>query len=163
MKQIARRFSNSILNGGKTRRQSLFRALTQLLPAVFIHAQQIHRGPANGRQADDFTVAIFEMVFPIIEPRMEQARHFPVSRIEAGKVHPLVQVAVMTRDRQIIGKVLAAVTPGNDVLDVKRKRLLVLTDLAILAAVFRPSPDQLTQAIVHQAAFAFAMALRALA
>ena len=103
------------------------------------------------------------MILPIIESRMEQASYLAGFWIEAGKVHAFVQIAVVASEREIIRRIFSSMLTGNDVLDMKGQRLLVLPQLAIFAGVFCASPDELTQPVVHQAAFARASALRALA
>ena len=94
---------------------------------------------------------------------MIQACQFPVSRIEGGKIGALVKVTVMTGKREIVRDILSAMLARSDVFNVERQQLLALMHLTILAAIFRASPNQLTQAIVHQAALALASTLRALA
>lgn len=139
------------------------RAFAQLNPAILIHAQHVHGGSAHGRSPGDFTIAFDEMIFPVIQARMIQAGDFFASRIDSGEVDPFAQIAVVTGEREIVRGVFSAMPPGNDMFDVKGERFLVLMYLAILATVFRASPDQLTQPVVHQAALALASALRALA
>ena len=103
------------------------------------------------------------MLVPIIESRVKQSRQFSGFRIEAGKVRAFVQIAVMTRERQILFRVLAFVLACRDVFDMERQRLLLLPQPAILTATRCALFDQLQQPGVHQTAFVCASTRRALA
>jgi len=50
---------------------------------------------------------------------MIQARYFSISRIDAGEIYTFAQIAMMTRERQIVRHILATVPPGNNVFDMK--------------------------------------------
>src|ERR1039457_6313943 len=92
------------------------------------------------------------MFIPIIQARMKQARQLFGLWVQAGKVCALVQIAVMTGEREIIRRIFAAVLPRNDVFDVKAQQLEILTQSAILATIFRALPDELSQLGGHQLA-----------
>ena len=65
---------------------------------------------------------------------MKQACQFSRVRNEAGKIRALVQIAVMTGQREILLRVLAFVLARGGVLDMERQRLLLLPQPAILTA-----------------------------
>jgi hypothetical protein len=98
---------------------SLLRAFAQLHSAILIHPQHAHCGSAHGRSPSDFSIAVDKVIFPIVQPWMIQARYFSISWINAGKIYPFAQIAMMTGERQIIRYVFATVPPGNNVFDVK--------------------------------------------
>ena len=106
---------------------------------------------------------ISKVVTPIVKSWMKQACQFSSSRIDSREIWPFVQVAMVTGKRQIIGEVFPTVLPRDDVFNVKWQRLLFFAQMAIFTATFRSPSDQLAQPRVHQAAFARASALRALA
>ena len=81
--------------------------------------------------------------------------------IEAGKVRALVQIAVMTGEREIIRRIFPAMLSRDDMFDVKSQRLEILMQPAILTMIFRALPDELSQPGVHQ--FAVDKRRRALA
>lgn len=83
-------------------------------------------------------------------PRMKKRNELPRFRIEASDVWTLMQVAVLTAQRQIVGVVSTAMLPGNDMLDVKtEERLMLLAKAAILTAMVRPVTDELAKVGLH--------------
>jgi hypothetical protein len=60
-----------------------------------------------------------------------------------------VQIAPLTRKRQIRGIVRAAVFPSHNVLHVVPQFRVLLLKQAILTLLLRPPPDQVPQRLVH--------------
>jgi hypothetical protein len=66
---------------------------------------------------------------------------------------PLVQVVLVAGQRQVVRGVPAPVLLGNDVFDVEgEKRVVVLVQPAVFAAVGRPATHQFSRGLVHQEA-----------
>src|SRR5438876_8913319 len=101
------------------------------------------------------------MLVPVVKSRMKQARQISCLRTKPGEVCSLVEIAVLTREGQILQRVLSSVRTRRDVFNVERQRLLLLPQRAILAATRRALPDRLAQPAVHQPAFACASTRRA--
>lgn len=76
------------------------------------------------------------MFVPIVKPGMKQARQFSRLRVEAGKIRTFVKIAVMAGEREILRRILSIVL-ARGMFDVKRKRLLLLPQSAILTATCR--------------------------
>jgi hypothetical protein len=135
----------------------------QFASAILVHPQEPNGRTTNRCQADDFAAAPCEMFVPIILSGMKQAVHLSCLRIKPGEICAFVEIAVMTRERQILFYVFAFVLARRDVFDVERQRLLLLPQPAILTATRCALFDQLAQPRVHQAALACASIRRALA
>lgn len=114
-------------------------AASQFPSPVLIHFEKLHGRARDNCYTNDLSITQSEVFFPIIQPRMKQAREFAGLRVDAGKVRAFVEIAVMTGERQILGRVFAFVLPRNDVFDVKPQWLLRLGQTAILAAILARS------------------------
>ena len=66
------------------------------------------------------------MLSPVVPPGMEQLSHLARSRVAADKICALVEVAVMTRQSQILRRVISPMLPGRYVLDVERNGCLMI-------------------------------------
>ncbi len=71
-------------------------------------------------------LAQFEVLLPPILPGMKQTRQFARFRVVASQVRALVQVAPVAGEGQILGRVPAAVLPGNNMFCVEGHEGLVI-------------------------------------
>ena len=93
------------------------------------------------------------MLVPIVEPRMEQSSvNFSVFGSSPEEICSLVQITMMTSQREIFRRIFSSVLARSDMFDVKWQRLLFLPQHAILATIVRASPNQLSEPGIHQAA-----------
>ena len=116
-----------------------------------IHIQNAYRSPANGRLANQVGSVPFEVVCPVVAPRMEQFRHLLGLRVDACQVRSLMQVAVYAGQSQVFEIVRAAVNLGNDVLDVKRRqRRVISVQHAILTTMASALPDAGSRPWAHR-------------
>ena len=116
-----------------------------------IHIQNANRCPANGRLANQVEAIFLEVVFPVLAPRMEQFRHSLGLRVNAGQVRSFVQVAINTRQSQILQIVRAAMNLGDDVLEVQSCQWRIfLARQTILATPAGTLPDAGSRAGAHR-------------
>ncbi len=73
---------------------------------------------------------------------MKQVLDTACQGIDPTQVRPLVKVATMACEREIIHVVCAAMLPGNHMLDVMQEFAVALVKSAILATLCGPLPDQ---------------------
>ena len=86
-----------------------------------IHIEHHDRGATGGRAPDNFARREIKMFIPTIPPRVKKRRHLRRPRINPGKVRPLVRIAQMAGQREILRLIATAMLPGDDVFDVKTK------------------------------------------
>ena len=81
----------------------------------------------DSRHADDVDTVPLEVVTPLVVPWMEESRYFVRFGIDARQVRAFMEIAVDTRESEVVGVVRTAMLPGDDVLDVERgKRRIIL-------------------------------------
>jgi hypothetical protein len=71
------------------------------------------------------------------------------SGINSRQVRPLVQIASITRQRQVVRVLRPTMLPSNDVFDMERRLALPLMEQTVLAPVTRASPHQLPGSDIH--------------
>jgi hypothetical protein len=84
---------------------------SQFPSSVLIHSEKLHGRARDNCYTNDLSITQPEVFFPIIQPRMKQAREFAGLWVDAGKVRAFVEIAVMTGERQILGRVFSFVLP----------------------------------------------------
>ena len=90
------------------------------------------------------------MFLPALQTRIEKRHDFVGVGVNAGEVGAFMAITVRTRQGEIRCIVDAAMLTGANMLDVKPKeRRCRLRQSTILAAVLRPTPDEITQRRVH--------------
>lgn len=91
-----------------------------------------------------------EVLDPQIASRVKQTNELSRFRIEARDVRSFMGITSIAAQTQIVGFRRSAVLHCDDVVDGEReKRVLVLMDKAILAAVARPLSDEPPQGCIH--------------
>jgi hypothetical protein len=101
-----------------------------------VEAKQPRRRPANIGEAGNLRGFAPEMILPAIAPRMKEPRQRAGIGIEAGEIRPFERVAPAAGQRQIAVVVRSAVLSRGDVLDLKRRFvLLALAEPAVFAAM----------------------------
>ncbi len=104
-----------------------------------VHVHDTDRRPPCCGDRDNHTILLPKMLFPAVHARIEEINSPARTRIDSRKIRPLVQIAVMARERQILFGSHATVLARDDVLDMKPEEgVIVLSDMAILTAVARP-------------------------
>lgn len=84
------------------------------------------------------------MVFPNLQPWIEQWRDGVRLRIDAREVWAFVQIAMVTSQSEVCQIIAAAVLAGDNMLDVEREEgIIVLMKSAILAVVGGSIPDEI--------------------
>lgn len=117
---------------------------------VGVDLQQPDRGFANGRSPHDSRAFQLKVVFSTIGPGVEDSDHAACGGIECCQVRALMPIAVWTGQREILGRIVREVLPGDDVLDVKRQiGSGRLRKPAILATIASPSAHKLSGGSVH--------------
>ncbi len=116
-----------------------------------VHIEEVHGGTANVRKPDDAPLlGISKMLVPPIGARMEQSSEETGFRVETRKIGTFLAIAEVTRERQIVQLVPAAMLPRYDVLDVKGEvRIKALVNPAILATLIRPRPNESLRLLIH--------------
>src|ERR1043166_2385863 len=91
------------------------------------------------------------MPMPSLATRIEQACKLAAVGINPREVGSLVFIAIVTCERKIFWVVIAAMLPGDDVLDVEAEiGVLILVQAAVLATTLCPGPDQSPRSGIHQ-------------
>lgn len=135
----ARGHENEQVSGNRIR--SLRRAKRELV--IRVHVENSDGGAADWCAADNEDALPFEMVFPLVSPRMKQFGDLIGLGIDTGQVRSFMEVAINTGQGKIVGFIRATVLLGDDVLDVQdSQRRVVLLQLAILAAMTCTLPDE---------------------
>jgi hypothetical protein len=118
-----------------------------------VHLQQSDRRASYRSPPYNHCPVLFKVVIPLVLARIKQPHQRPAFLINPAQVRTLVQIAVVTREREIFTVVSAAVPAGYDVLDVVSKEgLRLLRHSAILAAMTCPFSDKLSEWLADQAA-----------
>src|SRR5882672_6720713 len=74
-----------------------------------------------------------EMVFPVVPARMKQPYDLSDLGIDSGDVWSLVVVAGKTSKREVCNLIRATVFASNNVVDLKRQKIVLLRHLTIFA------------------------------
>ena len=72
------------------------------------------------------------------------------TRIDAGDIGPLVQIATMTSYRESARIVRAPMLLGYDVFDVVSEFAIALAHEAVFTAVLCPAPDKFPRSNIHR-------------
>ena len=91
-----------------------------------------------------------EMEIPSIAARMIERRYLARLRIDSREVWSLVKIAMLAGVSEIIDSSCTAVLLCNNVLDMKRVRIIVLANSAILAGVSCSGSDNFAGGIIHE-------------
>lgn len=104
------------------------------------------------------------MVLPCLASRIEERDNVSSLGVDPRQVWPLVQVAVMAGQREVIRIISAAMLSSNDVLYVKRRdEKILLQRSAVFAAPPSSRPNKIADGPARHAPAARASAPRALA
>jgi hypothetical protein len=115
-----------------------------------VHRQHSHGRASDGRQADDPKRVARKVLDPGLLSRVEKRRHDSGVWIDARKIRALVKIAMLTGKGEIILPLRSAMLQRDDVLDVKRKSIVVGMKLAILAAVVGANGNSFAIRITHE-------------
>jgi hypothetical protein len=86
---------------------------------------------------------------PAMTARIEQKDAFARSWIEGREIGSFEAIAPEAREREIPGNGVPAVFHGNDVIDFKRQRIVLVRHLAVFATALRARPHQLFERALH--------------
>ncbi len=109
--------------------------LTQIQPAGVVHGKHVYSSASGRRCSLDLHADNAKVIRPPIPARVKKCRNYPGEWIDAGEVRSLSEVAPMAGKGQIRKFVRAPVLLGNDVLDVVRKRRVLLPEQAVFAPI----------------------------
>lgn len=86
------------------------------------------------------------MVEPNVVARMEEDDDLTRSRVDTREIWPFEQIALLARQRQVVGRVVATMLLSDNVLDVERtERQRRLWQMAVLATMLRPLAHRVPQ------------------
>lgn len=114
-----------------------------------VHLQQRYGCAARRSQPQHVGVLIEEMIEPRIAAGIEQDYDFPASRINRGQVRTLLEIAVRTGQREVMGIICSTVLSRDDVLYVKTQFGKFLRHAAVFTTLASSRADELTQLRVH--------------
>ena len=86
---------------------------------------------------------------PLMTTRMKEPSQFLRQRIDAGKIRTFKTITIETGEREIGIRRTAAVLSGDDVVDFKIERRMLLSKPTVFASVSRSRPNQLDLRRVH--------------
>ena len=110
----------------------------------------MNRGSTTRSESVDTGTLKLEMVRPSIATRMKKRDKLLAHRVDTREIWPLVGVAAVTRESQIVRVVGPTVLLGSDVFDVMSEAALLLAKEAILAAVTGSLSNQGPSCGIHQ-------------
>lgn len=125
---------------------------SQQATARGVHLQKLNRCTSGCRPTDDPIAGNFKVIGPFLQSGIEQAHHCFCHGIETCEVWPLEQVAAITRQGEILGRVIATMLLGENMLDVESAIHRRLRQVAVLAAFAGTLPDQSFGRRIHQSA-----------
>lgn len=112
-----------------------------------IDRQDLDRGTSRGGAADEHWTGPAKMLCPMLLPRMEQRDDGPRARVDSSEVGTFMEIAEVTRLREVVGRISAAVLPRDNVFNVEGNRwhgsfrqLAILT--AVLGTVANKNPER---------------------
>lgn len=108
-----------------------------------------YRCTANRRLADEDRSIPPKVAKPAMSTRIEQGYELSGFRIDSPDVRPFVVIARKTCQTQVTGLARPAMLFGYDMVDVKRKSIKLLRNLAVLAGVPRSLPYEFVNAASH--------------
>ena len=127
------------------------RATSRAVPCVARRSFEV-TGPLPGRwgSTHDFCALKHEMVRPHVGAGMKERDDFVRLEVQAGEIGPLVRIAPITRQGQLVRMVSSAMLFGDDVLNVKGDiGSGLLRHATILACVAGAPSDKLARPGIH--------------
>ena len=105
---------------------------------------------ATGRgETDQFRTLPLKMLKPTVAARVKQWNCLPANSIEARDVRPLVMVARIARQREILFQGRPLMLLRDDMIDLKSEPIKRLWHLTVLARAARARPNQLLKRLFH--------------
>src|SRR5258707_1373012 len=91
------------------------------------------------------------MVAPSVESWIEKGNDCLRVDVKASDIRPLVGVACIARQREVVGRRCSSMLAGDDMVKLKLKRVKILLYSAILTTTAGARPNQLIERLVHAA------------
>ncbi len=108
-----------------------------------IHYEKLDCRSADGSATHKQSTLPLEVLTPVILSRMEQPNDLASVGIDGRDVRPLVRIASITAQTEVLGFSLPTVLPRDNVVDVEREEsVLVLMNATVLAAIARALADE---------------------
>lgn len=104
---------------------------------------------ADGSPADKVGASPAKMPMPLMAPRVEEPRELARPWVNAGDVRALVAVVVEAGEGQITAERGAVMLDGDDVVDLERRIVVILGNVAVFATAIRTMTNELDQRGVH--------------
>jgi len=105
---------------------------------VAVHAQKPGGRSANRRFPEDASLLNVKMILPSIASRMKQRSDEVAIGIDRSEVGALRGIAVRAGQRKVVQIIAAAMSPGDNVIDMEREKKPTLFRTAVFAGV--PGP-----------------------
>jgi hypothetical protein len=117
--------------------------------ARVVHLQNLDGCAPDGREPGDLRAVESKVVGPPVASRVEEVRDLAGLSIDPGQIWPLVEVATLTCERQIVGVIGAAVLLRDDVLHMMCQGAMLLSQAAILTPITSPAWNEVPRRRVH--------------
>ena len=108
------------------------------------------RHSANRRKPFDEDSSKREMLRPLVSAGMVEGDDLTGLGIHAGQIRTFMKIASLAREGEVLRVIGTPVLLCDDVLNVVREVAVLLAEKAILAAIPRPSSDEVTRGSVHR-------------
>ena len=122
---------------------------SQLSTAAHIHLQEIDCRPARRSLSENLDTLKPKVFLPKLPPGVKQWHDFAGYDVNGTEVRSLQEIASVTRQSQVLGRVITAVLSCDDMFHMEREVDCRLRKLAILATRTRAIPDQLAERGIH--------------
>lgn len=90
------------------------------------------------------------MLRPLVNAGMEEGDDLTGFDVQAGEIRTFMKIGSMAGEGEVLGVIGTAMLFCDDVLNVVRKVAVLLAEQAILAAILRPSSDEVSRGSVHR-------------
>lgn len=110
-----------------------------------VDGEYLHGDSSDSCQAFQFRAYKAKMFAPEVPAGVKKPHDFSRFHIPPGDVGSFVAVAVKTGECQILQAGRSCVLPRDDVIDLERKTVVRMRDLAVLTTISGTLPDLLNQ------------------
>ena len=114
-----------------------------------VDRQHSDRGATDASSAYEDRAIPLKMSFPALESRMKESHEFSCERINPGDVRAFVLVAVQATPGTVLQNGQAAVLLGDDMVELKRKRIDVGGQMTIVTTIASQLTDVINQLPLH--------------
>jgi hypothetical protein len=123
---------------------------SHLEPSGVVQRKNVDRHSSNGREPLDEKPSKNEMLRPLVSAGMIEGDDLTGLGDQAGEIRTFVKIASVARKGEVVRVIGPTMLLCYDVLNVVREVAVLLAEQAILAAVPRPSSDEVSRGSVHR-------------